>query len=944
MQQTFPCPKCGSQNVVGYESCGACGEKLIASCPHCGASATPGYTFCGNCGKGLFQSTEQQLTGDMPASPTQTQLAYYQEELKLKVFQEKEADLYNEAVAKYEPSAETDSEVAREMLPAARRQAESANEILRRRAKMAYVPDIASPMYFAWQVVYSDYLCWATAQAAAVSAVATGIASHAEQVQRLLSRSEKSRHKAEAEEKKLLKRLKFTSDDARKMLINASMAVGDEDWQPEDQLINELASLRRQLAQLQSSETQGKQAEEELRKQREHLDELVKERTSELQRANEQLQRELADRKRMEELLRESEEGYRQLVELAPDAVAVQIEGKIAFANNVAVRLIGAAEPEQLVGQPLMDFVAPDHRQMVQERVREAIEGQRTTPIACTITRLDGVQVDVEVVPTRVTYQDKPAVHTVFHHVTERDRMQEQLTNKLELLYQRLTQLEASETEGQRASQELRIKDSAIASSVSAIAMAGLEGNLTYVNPSFLGLWKYDDDKEVLARPAIEFWQRKEEAAEVLETVRDRSSWVGELVAARKDGSLFDVQVSASRITNEAGEPIGFMGSFTDMTQRKKMQEQVIIADRLASLAEMASGFAHELNNPLTGVIGLSQWLLDKKTMPADVIEDMKTIYGEAQRAAEVIRNFLAFARRHTPAKQLTNVNDIIQNVLKTRDYQHKLNNIHVNTKFATDLPAIMADPSQLHQVFLNLVINAEHFMVEAHNRGALTVTTERQGDIIKASLTDDGPGISEEDLAHVFDPFFTTKEVGQGTGLGLSICHGIVTEHGGRMCAESKLGKGTTFIVELPVVTKGEQLEVAGPDVEESHRVAGAKILVVDDEPTILSFLSGVLADQGHKVETVDNASDALERTRSERYRLILLDTRLSGMSGAEFYESAREIAESLARRVVFITGDFMGAETKRLLDRTKAPHIAQPFDAEQLTRDINHILAQGA
>ena len=162
-------------------------------------------------------------------------LAYYQEELKFKVFQEKEADLYNQAEMEYGMSAETDSEVAKEMLPAARRQAESANEILRRRGKMASIPDTASAMYFAWQVAYSDYLSWATAQVAAVSAVANGMVSHAERVQRLLSRSEKSRRKAEAEEKKLLKRLKLTSNEARKMLIKASMAVGDKVWLSEEQ-------------------------------------------------------------------------------------------------------------------------------------------------------------------------------------------------------------------------------------------------------------------------------------------------------------------------------------------------------------------------------------------------------------------------------------------------------------------------------------------------------------------------------------------------------------------------------------------------------------------------------------------------------------------------------------------------------------------------------------
>ncbi len=138
--------------------------------------------------------------------------------------------------------------------------------------------------------------------------------------------------------------------------------------------------------------------------------------------------------------------------------------------------------------------------------------------------------------------------------------------------------------------------------------------------------------------------------------------------------------------------------------------------------------------------------------------------------------------------------------ILALRAYEQKVNNIQVNTHLASDLPEIIADTFQLQQVSLNIIINAEHFMIEAHRRGTLTITTERVGDIIRASFADDGPGIAEENLGHLFDPFFTTKEVGKGTGLGLSICHGIVTGHGGRIYAESELGKGATFIVELPI------------------------------------------------------------------------------------------------------------------------------------------------
>ncbi len=259
------------------------------------------------------------------------------------------------------------------------------------------------------------------------------------------------------------------------------------------------------------------------------------------------------------------------------------------------------------------------------------------------------------------------------------------------------------------------------------------------------------------------------------------------------------IELSTSPIFDEKGEVMASIHIIRDITERKKMEEQLIVTDRLASIGELAAGIAHEMNNPLTGVIGFAQLLLEKD-VPDDAKEYVKIIYSEAQRTAEVVKNLLAFARKHEPVKQLVNINSIIEKVLELRAYEQKVSNIQVNTHFAPDLPEVMADYFQLQQVFLNIIINAEHFMIEAHRRGTLTITTERTEDIIKASFVDDGPGIFEEDLGHLFDPFFTTKETGKGTGLGLSICYGIVTEHGGRIYAESESGKGATFIVELPI------------------------------------------------------------------------------------------------------------------------------------------------
>jgi signal transduction histidine kinase len=256
---------------------------------------------------------------------------------------------------------------------------------------------------------------------------------------------------------------------------------------------------------------------------------------------------------------------------------------------------------------------------------------------------------------------------------------------------------------------------------------------------------------------------------------------------------------SHSPIFNDQGAAIGSILVARDITEQKRMEEQLILTDRLASIGELSSGIAHELNNPLTSVIGFSQLIMDGD-VPENIKENLSIVNSEAQRAAGIIKNLLTFARKHTPVTELSQINNIMEDVLRLRAYEQKVNNIEVEKYLAADLPEIMMDHFQMQQVFLNIIVNAEFSMIEAHKRGKLTVSSEKSDGGIRVRITDDGPGISRENLKHIFDPFFTTKEVGKGTGLGLSICHGIVLEHGGQIFATSHLGQGTIFTVELPL------------------------------------------------------------------------------------------------------------------------------------------------
>jgi len=330
---------------------------------------------------------------------------------------------------------------------------------------------------------------------------------------------------------------------------------------------------------------------------------------------------------------------------------------------------------------------------------------------------------------------------------------------------------------------------------------------------------------------------------------------------------------SARRLQQMSNELAGTNGRLlAAMDQLKSTQAQLVQAEKLSAIGQLVSGVAHELNNPLTSVIGYSQLIEEElregpSTRPADEVAlDIRRIAEEAERAARIVRNLLAFARRQSVARELHDVVEICKRVLALREYEFRLSGVELHVDFPAQLPGVLADAGQLQQLFLNLVLNAEHAMRGQEGRRlSLRVRHDEEAGAIELSVTDSGHGIESGNLSRIFDPFFTTREVGEGTGLGLSICYGIVRDHGGHIRVESKSRVGTTFLVTLPA-------RLSDP------AVAATAVLVAHADQGEREFIAAALSGWGYQAVTAATVEEALEGYARPALHIAVVDRSIVG------------------------------------------------------------------
>jgi len=377
-----------------------------------------------------------------------------------------------------------------------------------------------------------------------------------------------------------------------------------------------------------------------------------------------------------------------------------------------------------------------------------------------------------------------------------------------------------------------------------------------------------------------------------------------------------------------------------EVTNEVQLRRQMVHLEKMAAIGRLVSGVAHELNNPLAGILGYAQ-LVSQSELDPQTQRMVEVILSQAERAGKIVQSFLSLAAKTEPKRVAFDLNDTVRNVIQLREYQESVDNISVTTDLGEDLPFAWGDPHQMEQVVLNLIVNAEDALGDAHNRpGSIHVRTFVESGRIQMTVADNGGGIHARDMARIFDPFFTTKARNRGTGLGLSICAEIVKDHGGELYAWSRYGSGSTFTLELPIRPQIEPEQAQPNRASQGQSLRGKQVLVIDDEVQITELIFDVLAHQGVRVDLANTGVEALDQIKKKDYDVIICDQRMPGVSGQRLYRLVESLNPELKHRFLFVTGDVVNAQTKRFFEQAGVQYIRKPFRIHELLESIEGLL----
>ena len=484
------------------------------------------------------------------------------------------------------------------------------------------------------------------------------------------------------------------------------------------------------------------------------------------------------------------------------------------------------------------------------------------------------------------------------------------------------------------------------------IYRSSADGRFLEVNPAMVKILGYDSAEELM-RVDIASLYADPKDREKLVSAAHRHEKIPESLELRwvtRDRRPITVRSTTQARYGRDGTFEYFEGIVEDITDRRRQEEMLRRSERMAGLGTTLAGVAHELNNPLTAVIGFAQ-IMAKTPRDEEDRVGLETIHREALRASRIVKDLLTFSRRQEGTRvEPLDLNSVIEYILSTRRYALETRGVRCILSLEASLPAVAGDRSQMEQVLLNLLVNAEHALgdaldapsttpTEGYPRGAIGISTERHGHDVVIQVSDTGCGIAPHDLTRIWDPFWTTKSEGEGTGLGLSVVHGIISAHGGTIEVTSDVGGGTTFTIRLPIAAETpapKRVTSTGLVVGESA-ANPLDILVVDDETSITAFLSQYLGSRGHAVLAAHSGGEAVKLAKQTPFDVVVCDLRMPGMDGIETMRALRALPDGSRSRYVLSTGATLSTALRDAVEALPVNAVVpKPYDIEQLRRAV--------
>lgn len=647
--------------------------------------------------------------------------------------------------------------------------------------------------------------------------------------------------------------------------------------------------------------------------------------------------RDITPRKEAAEKLQQSERQYRLLADNTLDIIwTMNMDLDFTYVNPAVFKVTGY-KPEEWINTNLSDH----NSQLEIERLTailqaELVKGRRHKGVIFDINlkHKDGYDIILEVHGKIITDEKGQPLKLqgTAHDITRRRRTEQ----KLEKTYA-----------------ELLLRDQALNSADNAVLITDIDGTIEWTNEAFTTLTGYSEQEALGKNPRdlVKSGKHSKEFYKNLwDTILSGKVWRGEFINKRKDGSLYHEEETITPVTDSHGRIKHFIAIKTDISDRKKLEEQLRQSQKMEAVGQLAGGIAHDFNNLLTVINGYADMLLVAKSDGDVEINELTQIRQAGQRAASLTRQLLAFSRRQILEPEILSLNTVINN---TEKMLRRLigENIFLETSLDADISNCEADPGQMEQVIMNLCINARDAMPAG---GRLLIETSnivldkeylkshqgvKPGNYVMMSFTDNGTGMEKEVRERIFEPFFTTKEEGKGTGLGLSTVYGIVKQSGGNIWVYSEPGQGTTFKIYLPAA--GEQKRSAKSKQEDLVRLHGTEtILVVEDDDNVRRVVERSLSKYGYNVLLAADGVEAVDAARKHHNNidLLLTDVVMPKMSGKELADKIIVLYPEI--KICFMSGYTDGAIVKNGILDSGINFIQKPFSPKLLVQKLRKIL----